>query len=101
MSQPVFTPDEIKGVGEDRWNAKNGKRFFVLVIGVTLSGCGDVKLAQLTPGKPIGLILGGLIVIGFIIAYRKYIHTPTKKAGEEFLKQRPITMFDKDNTNDV
>jgi drug/metabolite transporter (DMT)-like permease len=100
MSQPVFTPDEIKGVGEDRWSAKNGKRYFALVIGVILLGYGDMKLAQLTPGKPIGLILAALIVIGFIIAYRKYIHAPTKKAGKEFLEQRPITMFDKDKTND-
>jgi len=101
MSQPVFTPDEIRGVGEGRWSAKNGKRFFALVIGAILLGYGDVKISQLTPGKPIGLILGVLIVTGFIIAYRKYIHTPTKKAGEEFLKQRPITMFDKDNTDDI
>ena len=28
MSQPVLTDREVKGLGEGRWDAKYGKRFF-------------------------------------------------------------------------
>jgi cbb3-type cytochrome oxidase subunit 3 len=47
------------------------------------------------PGSPIGLIAGVVMVAGFFIAYRKFIYSPKKKAGEAFLAARPITIFAK------
>ncbi len=87
MSQPVLTDREVKGLGEGRWDAKYGKRFFILMVAVLLIGYGVVKLAQLFPQTPIGLALAFAIGIGFIIIYRKWIHIPKSKAGEEFLKE--------------
>ena len=87
MSQPVLTDGEVKGLGEGRWDAKYGKRFFMLMVAVLLIGYGVVKLAQLFPQTPIGLALSFAIGIGFIITYRKWIHIPKSKAGEEFLKE--------------
>ena len=93
--QPVITAPEVKSLGEGRWDAKYGKRFFILVVAALFLGYGAVKLAQMLPGSPIGLIAGVVIVAGFFIAYRKYIHTPKKKAGEAFLAARPVTIFAK------
>jgi len=93
--QPVLNDKEVKYLGECRWDAKYGKRFFVLVIAALFLGYGAVKLAQKLPGSPIGLIAGVVMVIGFFIAYRKYIYEPKKKAGEAFLAAGPITIFAK------
>jgi hypothetical protein len=87
MSQPVLSDAEVRGLGEGRWNAKYGKRFYILIIAALLLGYGSVKLAQMLPGTPIGLIAGVVIVIGFLFLYRKYLYVPAKKAGEEFLKE--------------
>ena len=57
MSQPFLSDREVKGLGEGRWDAKYGKRFFVLMVAVLLIGFGVVKLAQLFPQTPIGLAL--------------------------------------------
>src|SRR5208283_1671228 len=93
--QPVLNDKELKNAGECRWDAKYGMRFFILVVVALFLGYGAVKLAQMLPGTPIGLIAGVVMVAGFFIAYRKYIHTPKKKAGEAFLAARPITIFAK------
>jgi hypothetical protein len=87
MSQPFLSDTEVKGLGEGRWDAKYGKRFFVLMVAVLLIGYGVAKLAQLFPQTPIGLALAFAIGIGFIFVYRKWIHIPKSKAGEEFLKE--------------
>jgi hypothetical protein len=91
--QPVLNDKEIKFMGECRWDAKYGKRFFCMIIVALLLGYGAVKLAQKLPGSPVGFIAGVVMVVGFFFAYRKYIHTPKKKAGEEFLAAKPITPF--------
>ena len=93
--QPVITDPEVKSLGEGRWDAKYGKRFFILVVAALFLGYGAVKLAQMHPGSPIGLIAGVVMVAGFFIAYRKCIYSPKKKAGEAFLAARPITIFAK------
>jgi len=93
--QPVITEPEVKSLGEGRWDAKNGKRFFILIAAALFLGYGAVKLAQTHPGSPIGLIAGVVMVAGFFIAYRKFIYSPKKKAGEAFLAARPITIFAK------
>ena len=93
--QPVITDPEVKSLGEGRWDAKYGKRFFILVVAALFLGYGAVKLAQMHPGSPIGLIAGVVMVAGFFIAYRKFIYSPKKKAGEAFLAARPITIFAK------
>ena len=95
--QPVLDDKEVKFMGECRWDAKYGKRFFILVAAALFLGYGAVKLAQVHPGNPIGLIAGVVMVIGFIIAYRKYIYEPKKKAGEKFLEARPVTKFARKN----
>ena len=95
VEQPVITDPEVKSLGEGRWDAKNGKRFFILIAAALFLGYGAVKLAQMLPGSPIGLIAGVVMVAGFFIAYRKCIYSPKKKAGEAFLAARPITIFAK------
>jgi len=87
MSQPVLSDAEVKGLGEGRWDAKYGIRFFMLMVAVLLIGYGVVKLAQLFPQTPIGLALAFAVGLGFIIVYHKWIHIPKSKAGEEFLKE--------------
>jgi hypothetical protein len=87
MSQPVLSDAEVKSVGEQRWHAKYGKRFFVLIIAALLLGFAVVKLAQQFPHSPLGLAVGFVIAIGFIMAYRQWIHIPARKAGEDFLKE--------------
>ena len=97
MSQPVLSDAEVKGVGEGRWHAKNGKRFWVLIIAVLLIGYGVVELAQRVPhNSPLGLVLAIAIAVGFFFAYRQWIILPARKAGEDFLKERPLTIFAKD-----
>jgi len=95
VEQPVITDPEVKSLGEGRWDAKYGKRFFILIAAALFLGYGAVKLAQMLPGSPIGLIAGVVMVAGFFIAYRKCIYSPKKKAGEAFLAARPITIFAK------
>ena len=87
MSQPFLSDKEVKGLGEGRWDAKYGLRFFILLVAALLIGFGVAKLAQLFPQTPIGLALAFAVGLGFIIIYRKWIHIPKSKAGEDFLKE--------------
>jgi hypothetical protein len=87
-------------MGEGRWHKNNGRRFPIMVGVAMVLGYGSVKLAQRFPGTPVGLVVGIVIVICFIFAYQRYIHSPAKKAGEEFLAAKPITPFYRIKKND-
>ena len=87
--QPVLNDKEIKFTGECRWDAKYGKRFFMLIIVALLLGYGAVKLAQKPSRKSGRSYCGSGDGDRFHFCLSEIYYTPKKKAGEEFLAANP------------
>jgi len=87
MSNIVFSPAEVKMIGESRWSAKNNKRVFGILVASVLLTAGAMKLASKYPKTPLGFILALSVVGGTVAAYIRYVNKPKHMAGEEFLKE--------------
>jgi len=95
MTQIVLSDNEIRAIGVSRWNdlkdshlhVKNGTRFALILAFGSIFTLFGIKLASYFPNTPVGAGVALVICIGVIAAYVRLVITPSKKAGEEFLKE--------------
>jgi uncharacterized membrane protein len=88
MSNIVLSDAEARGVGEDRWAAKNGKKYMIsyAIIGVYFV-LGILAVNRYPTNLLPIIVVSAAMFVSVYIYTRNEITKPKKQAGIDFLKE--------------